>query len=91
MQVTAKILKSMLGVSPLSVMNIMPSGGVSPSNVDDWLDAGAAIVGMGSNLAGSDISFPTASAEYKEAVAKWEATGRDAAKSVFDNIAKRYA
>lgn len=57
-QVTPPILKSILGVSPLSAMNILPSGGVSPDNANEWLDAGAAVVGMGSNLAGSDINYP---------------------------------
>jgi 2-keto-3-deoxy-6-phosphogluconate aldolase len=90
LQVTAPILKSMLGVSPLAVMNIMPSGGVSPDNVDEWLDAGAAIVGMGSNLAGSDINYPTGSPAYDKAKAAWDATGRASAKLVFDRIAKRY-
>ena len=32
-----KILKSMLGVSPLAAMNIMPSGSVSPDNAEEWL------------------------------------------------------
>jgi hypothetical protein len=40
-------------------MKIMPSGGVSPRNAKEWLDAGATVVGMGSNLVGNDISFPT--------------------------------
>lgn len=52
-----KILKSMLGVSPLAAMNIMPSGSVSPDNAEEWLEAGACVVGMGSNLAGKDIGF----------------------------------
>ena len=47
----------MLGVSPLAAMNIMPSGGVAPENAVAWLDAGAIVVGMGSNLAGSDINY----------------------------------
>ena len=81
----------MLGVSPLAAMNIMPSGGVSPANLDEWLDAGAAIVGMGSNLAGKEIAHPTGSEAYKKAANDWAASGRAAAKSVFDSVAKRYA
>eukprot|EP00041_Stephanoeca_diplocostata_P026028 m.693765 g.693765 ORF g.693765 m.693765 type:complete len:614 (+) comp22875_c0_seq8:154-1995(+) len=90
-QVTAKILKSMLGVTPLAAMNIMPSGGVSPDNVDEWLDAGAAIVGMGSNLAGKDIGFPTGSVEFDKARAAWNETGRATAEAVFAKVAARYA
>ena len=46
-------LKSMLGVTPLGEqMCIMPSGGVSPKNAPDWWDAGACVLGMGSNLVG---------------------------------------
>ncbi len=56
-QVTPPILKSMMSVTPLRAMNIAPSGGVSPDNFAEWLDAGAVIVGMGSNLAGSDINY----------------------------------
>ncbi len=47
----------MLGVTPLKAMNILPSGGVTPDNMMEWLDAGAAVVGMGSNLAGDDINY----------------------------------
>ena len=39
--VTAKCLKSMKGVSPFgNALSIMPSGGVSPENAPEWLDAG---------------------------------------------------
>jgi 2-keto-3-deoxy-6-phosphogluconate aldolase len=89
--VTAPILKSMLGVSPLAAMSIMPSGGVSPANLDEWLDAGAAVVGMGSNLAGKEIAHPTGSVEYKKAAAAWASSGRATAKGVFDKMAARYA
>lgn len=49
--------RSMLGVGPLADMNILPSGGVSPENAAAWWDAGAAVIGMGSNLAGDDIKY----------------------------------
>ena len=39
------ILKSMMGVSPLSAMSICPSGGVSPANAEEWWDAGAVAIG----------------------------------------------
>jgi 2-keto-3-deoxy-6-phosphogluconate aldolase len=79
-----KILKSMLGVSPLAAMNIMPSGGCSPDNAKEWLDAGASIIGMGSNLAGSDINHPYDSEAYKVAKAKWDESGAATAKKLFE-------
>ena len=47
----------MLSVSPLRALNILPSGGVTPENLAAWWDAGAQIVGMGTNLAGGDVNF----------------------------------
>ena len=51
----AKFLKAYLG--PCSWSNIMPSGGVSPTeeNLKEWFDAGAFCVGMGSQLISKEI------------------------------------
>ena len=51
----AKFLKAYLGPCPWS--NIMPSGGVSPTeeNLTEWFTAGAFCVGMGSQLITRDI------------------------------------
>ena len=51
----ARFLKAYLGPCPWS--NIMPSGGVSPTqeNLKEWFDAGAFCVGMGSQLITRDI------------------------------------
>jgi 2-dehydro-3-deoxyphosphogluconate aldolase/(4S)-4-hydroxy-2-oxoglutarate aldolase len=51
----AKFLKAYLGPCPWS--NIMPSGGVSPTqeNLTEWFDAGAFCVGMGSQLITREI------------------------------------
>lgn len=51
----AKFLKAFLGPCPWS--NIMPSGGVSPTqeNLKEWFDAGAFCVGMGSQLINKEI------------------------------------
>jgi 2-dehydro-3-deoxyphosphogluconate aldolase/(4S)-4-hydroxy-2-oxoglutarate aldolase len=51
----AKFLKAFLGPCPWS--NIMPSGGVSPTeeNLAQWIDAGAFCVGMGSQLITKEI------------------------------------
>ena len=48
----------MLGVTPLAALNIMPSGGISPSNVSAWWDAGAVGCGIGRALVGADVSLP---------------------------------
>ena len=51
----AKFLKAYLGPCPWS--NIMPSGGVSPTeeNLTEWFNAGAFCVGMGSQLISKEI------------------------------------
>ena len=51
----ATFLKAYLGPCPWS--NIMPSGGVSPTeeNLKEWFDAGAFCVGMGSQLISKEI------------------------------------
>ncbi|MFT9214614.1 bifunctional 4-hydroxy-2-oxoglutarate aldolase/2-dehydro-3-deoxy-phosphogluconate aldolase [Liquorilactobacillus ghanensis] len=38
---------------PLPDVNIMPTGGVSLDNMEDWFKAGAIVVGTGSNLTGA--------------------------------------
>jgi 2-dehydro-3-deoxyphosphogluconate aldolase/(4S)-4-hydroxy-2-oxoglutarate aldolase len=37
---------------PLPQINLMPTGGVSLNNVQDWIDAGVVAVGVGSELTG---------------------------------------
>jgi 2-dehydro-3-deoxyphosphogluconate aldolase/(4S)-4-hydroxy-2-oxoglutarate aldolase len=51
----AKFVKAYMGPCPWS--NIMPSGGVSPTqeNLAEWFGAGAFCVGMGSQLITKDI------------------------------------
>ena len=50
-----KFLKAYLGPCPWS--NIMPSGGVSPTeeNLTEWFDAGAFCVGIGSQMITKEI------------------------------------
>jgi 2-dehydro-3-deoxyphosphogluconate aldolase/(4S)-4-hydroxy-2-oxoglutarate aldolase len=73
----AKFLKAYLGPCPWS--NIMPSGGVSPTqeNLKEWFDSGAFCVGMGSQLITKEI---ISKGDYK----KLEETAREA----MDIIAK---
>ena len=85
------ILRSMLGVTPLAALNVMPSGGVSPANAREWWEAGAAVVGMGSHLVGGEIGSPAGSDAQAAAAAAWRATGRAVAQRVFDEAAARAA
>jgi 2-dehydro-3-deoxyphosphogluconate aldolase/(4S)-4-hydroxy-2-oxoglutarate aldolase len=43
-------IRALLG--PLPHARLLPTGGVRPDNIRDWLDAGAAAVGIGSALVG---------------------------------------
>lgn len=45
-----KFIKSILG--PIPNANLMPTGGVNLDNISDWIKAGVAAVGIGSNLVG---------------------------------------
>lgn len=42
-------------LAPLPFLRLMPTGGVTPDNAGEWLDAGAAAVGVGSALVGQDL------------------------------------
>jgi len=89
--ISPAILKSMLDVTPLGAnLNILPSGGVSPENAEAWWDAGAACVGMGSNLAGKDLGTVPGTPSHTKAVEDWQKKGKDAAKKLFDVVAQRF-
>lgn len=89
--VSPSILKSMLDVTPLGRnLNIMPSGGVSPANAQSWWDAGAAVVGMGSNLVGKDVGIARAAPSFGAAVAEWEASGRQTARKLYEEVGVRF-
>eukprot|EP00048_Salpingoeca_helianthica_P015701 m.228137 g.228137 ORF g.228137 m.228137 type:complete len:640 (-) comp17410_c0_seq1:45-1964(-) len=83
-------LKSILSVSPLRAMTIVPSGGIGPDTLAAWWDAGAKAVGMGTNLAGGDIACAPGSAEASRAHEQWVASGHDAAVKVFAMVAARF-
>jgi 2-keto-3-deoxy-6-phosphogluconate aldolase len=68
----------------------MPSGGVSPDNAEAWWDAGAAIIGMGSNLVGKDIARMPGTPEYDEAAEAWAAAGKAAAQGLFEKVRERF-
>ncbi|CAE7302978.1 kdgA [Symbiodinium pilosum] len=81
------ILKSMLDITPLGEnLNILPSGSVTPENAKKWLEAGAAVIGMGSNLVGKDVSFHPGTEDFNKARADWQATGRSTAEKVFKEL-----
>ncbi len=82
------ILKAMLEVTPLGEnLNILPSGSVSPSNASEWLKAGAAVVGMGSNLVGKDINLKPGTTEFQAAVDDWKAKGRPVVEKLIKELA----
>ena len=82
----------MLGVTPLrEQLEIMPSGGVSPENAPEWWDAGAAVVGAGSNLVGDDFNRAPGTPAYDKAVAAWAEREKVAAQAIFDKAAERRA
>ena len=83
-QTSPSTLRSMLDVTPLGeALNVMPSGGVSPDNAAEWKAAGAAVVAMGSNLVGKEISAVEGSPKHREAAAAWAASGRATAQRTF--------
>ena len=85
------ILRSMLDVTPLGQhLNILPSGGVSPANAAEWWDAGAAVVGMGSNLVGKDVGTAVGTAAHDAAVADWATKGRGTAQALYAQVAERF-
>ncbi|KAL1496135.1 hypothetical protein AB1Y20_014756 [Prymnesium parvum] len=85
------ILKSILDVGPLGQnLNILPSGGVSPANAAQWWDAGAACVGMGSNLVGKDIGYARGTPEYEQALSDWKGKGRAVAEQLCAEVASRF-
>ncbi|OLP91570.1 2-dehydro-3-deoxy-6-phosphogalactonate aldolase [Symbiodinium microadriaticum] len=81
------ILKSMLDITPLGQsLNILPSGSVTPENGQQWLEAGAAVIGMGSNLVGKDVSYPPGTPEFTKARADWTTKGRVTAEKLFKEL-----
>lgn len=51
--------------APLPQLSIMPTGGVDLSNIDDWFENGAEVVGIGSSLTkGSLTDIENASREF---------------------------
>jgi len=59
-------IRALLG--PLPHARLLPTGGVRPDNIRDWLDAGAAAVGIGSALVGpADRSIDAAALRARAA------------------------
>jgi len=54
-QWTPALLAALVEVGDFSKVDLLPSGGINNKNYQKWLDAGASLVGMGSNLCGKDI------------------------------------
>ena len=80
-------LKGILGVGPLGAMNIMPSGGVTTEDVDKWLEAGAACIGMGSKFAGKDLAYQESDPQFAAAHEDWVKNGRPAVQALMQRLA----
>lgn len=91
---TPDYVKALLAVGQFSRVPVVVSGGVSPSNWLQWLESGAAVVGMGTELAGKDIKFDESeinnnvsmATKYKEAVEQWDKKDNIVAASIFKNV-----
>ena len=70
-------------------LSLMPSGGITPENAKDWLDAGAAAVGMGSNLVGGDVrTDPSDEAQVLFQQKLWKNEGILRAERLFDRVSR---
>ena len=65
-----KFIKSILG--PIPNANLMPTGGVNLDNISDWVKAGVAAVGIGSNLVspGANGNFDQVEENARQYVSK---------------------
>lgn len=68
-------------------VHLMPSGGVSPENANQWIEVGGAVgVGMGSNLCGEDLRMvpkDTPKEKIEQAAEKWREQTAPMAKKLF--------
>jgi len=79
--------KSLRGVGDFGNMRLIPSGGITPENAQEWMAAGAFAVGMGSGLTGKDVKTPPNATEaLKESQADWEARGKVQAAKLFQSM-----
>ena len=81
---TPATLRDLRAIGSFGGLKLCPSGGVSPENAEAWWAAGAAVIGMGSNLVGN---LKASSGDDAE----WRARGRQTAARVFDAAAARRA
>ena len=84
---TPNKFKSLRGIGEFGIMNLIPSGGISPETAKNWLDAGAFAVGMGSNLVGKDVRVDPNDTEtlHNSAIA-WNREGRPRATKLFRSL-----
>lgn len=79
------VLKALLAVGDLAAVKVLVSGGVSPANWQTWIINGAFGVGMGTELAGSDIKVQDATSRvFAEAHTRWREKDRAVAQAIFD-------
>jgi len=89
-QWTPNLFQSLREVGGFGDLDYMPSGGITPDNYKPWLEAGAAVVGMGTNLTGKDIKYSSDHPEFKKARDEWDKSGRPIVAKMLAEIAKKY-
>ena len=76
------MLRQLRAIEGFKHLKLLPSGGITPENAKDWLNAGAFGVGLGSNLCGGDLK----NADPKildEAKHKFKRAGSERARMLF--------
>lgn len=80
-------LKDLRRIGDFGSIRLCPSGGISCSNAEAWLAAGACAVGMGGSLTGKDIATDPNDAEaMKAAETDWASSAQPAAAKLAETL-----
>jgi len=83
-------LKDLKRIGKFGEYRLCPSGGIDGANIEAWLAAGATCCGMGSCLAGKDITVdPSDSDGLKAAEEDWQKKGRPTAIALAERLFKK--
>eukprot|EP01124_Arcella_intermedia_P028941 TRINITY_DN6006_c0_g1_i1.p1 TRINITY_DN6006_c0_g1~~TRINITY_DN6006_c0_g1_i1.p1 ORF type:complete len:601 (+),score=163.09 TRINITY_DN6006_c0_g1_i1:269-1804(+) len=83
---TPGALKEVLNVGPLGELKVMATGGITPEKYQEWLSAGAVVVGMGSRLCGGDLKYNETDPEYAKEHLHWTNQGAKLAADLFAKV-----
>jgi len=81
-QWTPTMLRQFRAIGSFHQLKLLPSGGITPENAKDWLNAGAFCVGLGSNLCGGDLRDEHAKI-LEEARHRFKRAGAERARMLF--------